>query len=155
MAAAPQVLAVDVGTVRIGLARTDESGRIALPLETVAAEPREGALDKIVAVARSIRAADIIVGFPLQLDGVEGVAARRSRTFAAELKRRVPCRVGLWDERLTTVVAEQAMRDVGTARDRKKAVVDQVAAALLLQNFLDRRHAEPREGGVDGATQGT
>ncbi len=135
------VLAVDVGTVRIGLARSDASGRIALPIETVAASPHDEACDRVARVARELRVVAIVVGLPLTLEGEEGVAARRSRRFARSLGSRVPCPVVFWDERLTTVVAEQALAAAAVRGARRKAVVDQAAATLLLQNYLDRRSA--------------
>ena len=135
------VIAVDVGTVRIGLAKSDPSGRIALPVATIAAKPREEALAAVVALAREMRPSQILVGLPLTLEGEEATASMRSRRFAAQLQKLVPCRVAMLDERLTTVVAESALRDADVSRAKRKEVIDQAAATLLLQTFLDRRAA--------------
>lgn len=133
------VIAVDVGTVRIGLAKSDPSGRIALPVATIAAKPREAALAAVVALARELRPSQVLVGLPLTLEGEEATASMRSRRFAAQLQKLIPCRVAMLDERLTTVVAEAALRDADVSRSKRKAVIDQAAATLLLQTFLDQR----------------
>ena len=103
-------MAVDVGTVRIGLAKSDPSGRIALPIATIAAKPRDAALQVILTYARELRPSQVLVGLPLTLEGEEATASMRSRRFAAQLQKVLPCRVAMIDERLTTVVAEAALR---------------------------------------------
>ena len=133
------IMAVDVGTVRIGLAKSDPSGRIALPIAPIAAKPREAALQTILTYARELRPSQVIVGLPLTLDGDEATASMRSRRFAAQLQKLIPCRVAMIDERLTTVVAEAALRDADVSRSKRKQVIDQAAATILLQTFLDHR----------------
>jgi len=137
-------LAVDVGSVRIGVARSDPAGMLASPLATVARG--RGDLDSLAGLAASSDAVEIIVGLPAGLSGREGPAAADARSFAAALAGRLaPRPVRLVDERFTTVLAHDALRSGGrTARDRRQ-VVDKAAAALLLQGALDaeRSTGEP------------
>lgn len=137
-------LAVDVGSVRIGVARSDPAGVLASPLATV---PRgRGDLDSLAGLAAGNDAVEIIVGLPAGLSGREGPAAADARSFAAALAGRLaPRPVRLVDERFTTVLAHDALRSGGRkARDRRP-VVDKAAAALLLQGALDaeRSTGEP------------
>jgi putative Holliday junction resolvase len=137
-------LAVDVGSVRIGVARSDPAGLLASPLATVARG--HGDLDSLAGLAAGNDAVEIIVGLPAGLSGREGPAAADARSFAAALAGRLaPRPVRLLDERFTTVLAHDALRSGGRkARDRR-SVVDKAAAALLLQGALDseRSTGEP------------
>lgn len=137
-------LGVDVGEVRIGLASCDDAGVVATPLETV---PRgRGDMARIAQVAAERQAVEIVVGLPRSLSGAEGPAARAARTFAAALARHVaPVPVRLVDERMSTLAAEQGLRSTGVDSRRGRSVVDQAAAALILQGALDaeRNRGEP------------
>ncbi|MEM9068900.1 MAG: Holliday junction resolvase RuvX [Myxococcota bacterium] len=140
-----RVLGVDPGSRRIGLAISDEGGgRIALPLATVVRGPddREAAA-KVRQALGEVVITNAVVGLPLRLDGSEGQAARRVRRFAEALEHALKVPVSFLDERLTTVMAERSLRESG-ARDRR-AVVDQAAAVIILQNYLDRREAAWRD----------
>jgi putative Holliday junction resolvase len=129
-------LGLDPGEARIGVARSDPSGFLATPIETV--RRGEGDLDRIVALVAETEAVEIVVGLPRSLSGGEGPAAQRVRQFARLLARRVaPVTVRLCDERLTTVSAEAMLREQGRKGQRRRAVVDQVAAVLILQHALD------------------
>ncbi|HLQ57496.1 MAG TPA: Holliday junction resolvase RuvX [Streptosporangiaceae bacterium] len=129
-------LAVDVGAVRIGVARSDPDGLLASPLTTV---PRgRGDLDRLAGLVISSDAVEIIVGLPTGLSGREGASAADARTFAAALAGRLaPRQVRLVDERFTTVIAHDALRRGGRGGRQRRAVVDKAAAALLLQGALD------------------
>ena len=129
-------LGIDPGEARIGVARSDPSGLIATPVETV---PRgDGDLARIAAILAEEDAVEIVVGLPKSLSGREGPAAVRVREFADALARKVaPVPVRLCDERLTTVTAESQLREQGRKGQRRRAVVDQVAAVVILQNALD------------------
>ena len=129
-------LGIDPGEARIGVARSDPSGLIATPVETV---PRgDGDLARIAAILAEEGAVEIVVGLPRSLSGGEGPAALRVREFADALARQVaPVPVRLCDERLTTVTAESQLREQGRKGQRRRAVVDQVAAVVILQNALD------------------
>ncbi|MQA93318.1 MAG: Holliday junction resolvase RuvX [Streptosporangiales bacterium] len=144
-------IGVDVGSVRIGVARSDPQGLLATPVETV---PRgRGDLARIVELAAEYEAMEVIVGLPAHLSGAEGAAAKAARTFAAALARRSGLPVRLYDERLTTVTAEQALRSGGSyGKGRGKArrkVVDQAAATVLLQGALDAERLTGRPPGAD------
>ena len=129
-------LGVDVGDVRIGVARSDPSGLIATPVETV--RRGEGDLLRLRAIATEEAAMEVVVGLPRSLSGGEGPAATKVREFARELAAVLsPLPVRLCDERLSTVSAEAVLRSRGKKGQKRRAVVDQAAAVVILQNALD------------------
>jgi putative Holliday junction resolvase len=133
-------LGIDPGSARIGVARCDPAGLLATPLATV---PRgRGDLDRLVGLALEHGAVEVIVGLPTGLSGREGAAAAAARAFAEALAGRlVPIPVRLVDERFTTVLAHDALRRGGKDTRARRQVVDQAAAALLLQGALDAERA--------------
>lgn len=139
-------LGIDPGDARIGVARSDPSGMLATPVETV---PRgAGDIDRIAAIALEEDAVEIVVGLPRSLSGREGPAATKVREFAALVARRVaPTPVRLCDERLTTVTAEGMLRERGRKGSKRRAVVDQAAAVVILQHALDTERASGRVPG--------
>ncbi len=147
-------LAADVGSVRIGIARSDPGGLLASPLTTV----RRGAgdLDGIAALAAGDEIVEVIVGLPAGLSGREGTAATDARRFAAALAARLaPVPVRLFDERFTTVIAHAALQQGGKDSRRRRNEVDQAAAALLLQGALDTERSTGRPPGeLVGVTGG-
>ena len=132
-------LAVDVGSVRVGVARSDPGGILASPLTVLRSGPGQRAeLDALVALAASAAAIEVIVGLPTSLSGREGDAAVSARSFAAELAGRLaPIPVRLVDERFTTVIAHEALRQGGRGSRERRPAVDKAAAALILQGALD------------------
>jgi len=135
-----------VGDVRIGIARCDPSGMIATPVETVPRGP--GDLARIRTIVGEAAAIEVVVGLPRSLAGGEGPAAVKVREFArglAEAVRPVPVR--LCDERLSTVTAEAVLRGQGRKGRGRRAVVDQAAAVVILQNALDTERASGRAPG--------
>ena len=129
-------IGVDVGDVRIGVARCDPAGMVATPLETVARG--RGDLQRLVALSAEEEAVELVVGLPRSLSGGEGPAAAKARDFAARLAAVVaPVPLRMCDERLSTVSAEAALRQLGRKGARRRAVVDQAAAVVILQNALD------------------
>lgn len=143
-----KVLAIDYGKKRIGIALSDVGGRIAFPLETVAAAA--SLANSVESVARLIereRAALVIVGLPLAMDGTPGPAARLCLRFAEALAGRVTVPVRTWDERFSTRQAERSLLEADVRRERRKEVVDQVAATLILQTFLDANPDLAASGG--------
>ncbi len=129
-------MAVDVGTVRVGLAASDPEGVLAFPVATLARE--EGSCARVAELVRERGAVEVVVGHPATLAGREGAAVAMAREFASELAALVaPVPVRLVDERLTTVLAGQALRSCGVRRHRARAVIDQAAAVALLQGVLD------------------
>ncbi len=129
-------IGVDLGEVRIGLAQSDPSGLIALPVQTLTRGP--GDLERIRDLVSEHAAIEVVVGLPRSLSGGEGPAAAKARQFAvalADVVRPVPVR--LCDERLSTVTAEAVLREQGKKGRKRRAVVDQAAAVVILQNALD------------------
>jgi len=122
------------------VAISDPTATIAQGLVTVPAEPRETLAERLAAIATREDAARIVVGLPLRLDGSSGPEAKAARDLADRLRRASGLPVELVDERLTTAAAERAMIEGGARRSRRRETIDQVAAALLLQSHLDRRH---------------
>jgi putative Holliday junction resolvase len=135
------VLGVDLGSRRIGLAVSDPSGTLASPLAVL---ERTGDRDAdhraILDAAREAEASTIVVGLPRSLSGREGPAARDARGEVAELRELADegLNVELYDERFTTVTAERSLVEAGVRRDARKRVVDKVAAAVMLQGWLER-----------------
>ena len=144
-------LAVDVVSVRVGVARSDPGGILASPLTVLASGP--GDLDQLAKLAVSADAIEVIVGLPTSLSGRDGPAAHGARSFAAELAGRVaPVPVRLVDERFTTTQAHEALRRGGRDSRARRHVVDAAAAAVLLQSALD---AERTTGHPPGELVGT
>lgn len=131
-----RIMAVDLGSVRTGVAVSDELGMLAQPWKTLPGG--EAALEAVVSAVGELKPVRVLVGLPRNMDGTYGPAAEGARAFAEQLKSRVPCPVELWDERLTTVSAQRALRESGRKARDQRGVVDQVAAQFLLQSWLDR-----------------
>ncbi len=141
---------VDVGSVRVGVARSDPSGLVATPVETVARSGAPGAdVDRIAAIVAEEEAVEVIVGLPRTLRGEEGSAAQAARQYATTIAQRVaPVGVRLVDERLSTVSAHRTLREAGVRGRRHRPVVDQVAAVVILQTALDAERASGRAPGA-------
>ncbi len=141
---------VDVGSVRVGVARSDPSALVATPVETLRRDAAGGAdLDRIARIVLETDAVEVVVGLPRTLRGEEGAAAVAARQYATAIARRVtPVPVRLVDERLSTVSAHRTLRDAGVRGRRHRPVVDQVAAVVILQSALDAERASGREPGV-------
>lgn len=140
MALHPRYLAIDVGSKRIGVAVSDELGLTAQPVLTL--ERRRNRRDDLRSLARLCRrfeVAGIVVGDPLKLDGAVSPQAARIRSFAKELGELSGLPIHLWDERLTTRCAHQLLYESGHVRQRHRKVVDQVAATLILESFLEEQ----------------
>ncbi len=130
-------LGLDPGDARVGVASSDPSGILATPVETVTRGT--GDLDRIAAVALELGAVRIYVGLPRSMSGGEGPSAGKVRAFARDLSARVhPVPVRLCDERLSTVTAEGQLRAQGRKGKKRRAVVDQAAAVVILQGALER-----------------
>lgn len=139
-------LGVDAGSVRVGVARSDPRGVLASPLETVPSG--KGDVDRIVRLVAEHNAIEVIVGLPTSLSGREGPAAETARRFAERIARRLgPGLVRLFDERLTTVTAESGLRERGVRGRARRKVIDQAAAAVLLQAALDAERLTGRPPG--------
>jgi len=145
-----RVLALDHWTKRIGVALSDETATLAQPLEFVAAEPLATALERIKGIVHERQVGEILVGLPRNMNGTYGPSAESALKFAATLREALGVPVNTWDERLTSVQANRFLIQAGMRREQRKTKVDQSAAAILLQSYLDARAARsenPVEGG--------
>jgi putative Holliday junction resolvase len=132
-----RILAVDLGLARTGLAISDESGFLASPVCTVNENDLTVLADKIAAIANERQATEIVVGHPKNMDGSRGESAQRAEEFANVLAQKTGLPVKLWDERMTTVSAIGVLNQTDTRGKKRKAVIDTVAATIILQNYLD------------------
>ena len=133
-------LGVDVGTVRVGVARSDPRGVLASPVATLA---REGGVRELARLVQEHEAVGVVVGLPVTLAGREGTSAALARDYAEQLARVIsPIPVELVDERLTTVAAERRLAARGVRGRARRAVVDQAAAVEILQQWLNAQHAQ-------------
>ena len=145
-AAPARYLGLDVGAKRIGVAVSDELGLTAQPVLTLERKrnPRDD-LRSLARLARRFEVAGIVVGHPLHLSGEQSARSKKTELFAAELGELTGLPIHLWDERLTTHEAHRILYEAGRERQEHRKVVDQVAATLILQSFL-----EDRERGTKG-----
>jgi len=134
-----RILALDPGPKRIGVAVSDELKLIAQPLEFIPAEPFAGFLARLQELIREKEVELILIGLPRNMDGSYGPAALKVKTFAAALRETVAVPLQLWDERLTSAQAQRLLIQGGVRRRQRKEKVDQTAAAILLQSYLDSR----------------
>jgi putative holliday junction resolvase len=138
--AAGRVLGVDVGTVRVGLALSDLTGTLASPLETLHRAKNHADLDRLAALVVEHEVAEVVVGEPVHLSGASGASAQDASNYAQELADRIPdVPVILIDERLSTVTAASHLREGGIDSRKQRPVIDQAAAVVILQQFLDSR----------------
>ena len=135
-----RIVGVDPGEARIGLSISDEAQSIAFPRETI--DARGGVGQSVLRVKEVLSdecVERLVVGLPLRLDGTEGESARRARELGEALRTALGTDVVYWDERLTTVAAERSLREMGRRGPRRRDVVDQSAATILLQGYLDAK----------------
>ena len=137
------ILGLDFGRARIGAAISDELQLLAHPLETI---PSNGQAPKRVAeIVRERKIDHVVVGLPRQMNGQIGSAATEVLGFAEKLRAILSCPVVTWDERLTTAAAHRALRDAGKKTRQTRGYVDQVAAQMILQSYLDNRSQQANE----------
>lgn len=131
-------MGIDLGDARIGIAVSDDLGMMAHPLETIVVKETPNAVKRIAEVVKASKITMIVLGMPRNMDGSYGPAAEKTKVFAEKLRNSMPaCQVKLWDERLTSVAAQRALHDSGRNTKQSRAVIDQVAAQLILQGWLD------------------
>ncbi len=133
------ILALDFGRARIGVAISDELQLLAHPVETILANER--ATSRVVELVRERNVEHVVVGIPKRMNGQIGTAATEALEFVEKLRAVLPCPVVTWDERLTTVAAHRALRDAGKKTRHTRGYIDQVAAQMILQSYLDSRAA--------------
>ena len=132
-----RVLAIDHGTVRMGIAISDELKMIAQPLEFIPAEPFSGFLDRIKFLLSEYEVELLLLGMPRNMDGSYGDASIKVKEFEAILKKRTTIPIKTFDERLTSVQANRALTQGRVKKKKKRKNVDAMAAAILLQSYLD------------------
>ena len=132
-----RILALDHGSRRIGVAVSDETRTIAQPLEFIPAEPFAGFLDRLKQLIREKEVDLILIGLPRNMDGSYGPAAEKVQTFLGVLANAITVPLKTLDERLTSAQANRVLIQGGVRRDKRKQKVDQMAAAILLQSYLD------------------
>jgi putative Holliday junction resolvase len=135
----PRILGFDVGDRRIGLAISDQLGYTAQPLFTLHRINRRADLKSVARVLRKYRVTECVVGNPLYMSGDQSPQAAKAQAFAEDLRTEFGITVHLWDERLTTTQAHRHLDDAGHAAMGRKGIIDQVAAVLILQSFMDGR----------------
>ncbi|HET9368438.1 MAG TPA: Holliday junction resolvase RuvX [Candidatus Udaeobacter sp.] len=133
------ILALDFGRARIGAAISDELQLLAHPLETIPAN--EQPVRRVAEIVREKKVDHVVAGIPRQMNGQIGAAATEALEFVEKLRAILPCPVVTWDERLTTVAAHRVLRDAGKKTRDTRSYVDQVAAQMILQSYLDWRVA--------------
>jgi len=132
-----RILGLDFGRARIGVAISDELQMLAHPLETIPANKEPAS--RVAEIVREKQVDHVVAGVPRQMNGQIGTAATEVLKFVEKLRAILPCPVVTWDERLTTVAAHRALRDAGKKTRDTRSYVDQVAAQMILQTYLDRR----------------
>jgi putative Holliday junction resolvase len=130
---------MDVGSRRIGLAISDLLGITAQGLETLQRRNKRADFARIEHVIREHDVSEIVMGLPLRMSGAEGIQAEKMQAFAEDIRRRFKLPVHLWDERLTSAQANRLLRETEMSIKRRGAVVDQMAAVLILQSWMDAR----------------
>ena len=132
-----RILAIDHGTRRMGIAISDELKIIALPLEYILAEPFGPFLERLKHLIKEKEVELILIGMPRNMDGTYGPAAQKVKDFIAKISEPVGVPIKTWDERLTSAQANRYLIQAETRRDKRREKVDQTAAAILLQSYLD------------------
>ena len=132
-----RVLALDVGEKRIGVAISDLSQTLARSLQVIQRSSRQEDFAAVARLTEEYEVEKVVVGYPRSLDGMAGAQARRVERYAAGLAKALTVPVVLWDERFSTVSAERLMRQAGLRGKKKREKIDAVAAAVILQDYLD------------------
>lgn len=136
-----RVLGVDLGSKRIGFSVSDPDRIIATALRMIECKSDQQIMSAIRSVLQETGADLCVIGHPVNMDGSKGPAAQRAQKFRDELAAAQPVPVVLWDERLTTKSAHDVLIEAGTRREKRKGLVDKIAAQIMLQNFIDAHPA--------------
>ena len=141
------LIGLDLGTKTIGVAASDPDRRLATGVETIARERFSPDAQRILALAAERRAVGFVLGLPINMDGTEGPRAQATRAFARNFARLTELPIALWDERLSTAAVERELIAADVSRAKRAAVIDQHAAAYILQGALDRLTFSRRTSG--------
>ncbi len=132
-----RIMGIDYGSARIGVALSDELQMLAHPTETIVVAKVNDPLARIAALVSEKNVELIVVGLPRHMNGDEGASADEANGFAEKLKAKVECEVRTWDERLSTMAAQRALHEAGKSVRESRGYIDQVAAQMILQGYLD------------------
>jgi putative holliday junction resolvase len=143
------LIGLDLGSKTIGVAASDPDRRLAAPVETILRKRFRADAERLLTLAAERRAVGFVLGLPINMDGTEGPRAQATRAFAKNLAGLTDLPIALWDERLSTAAVERALIAADASRARRKAVIDQHAAAFILQGALDRLGRLLREAAKD------
>lgn len=132
-----RVLGLDFGTERVGVARSDELGIIAQPIEFIPRRPAAGLWERLRALHRALPCERILVGMPRNMDGSYGPAAEAVKQFIQQLRQEMDVPIQTWDERLSSVQANRVLIQAKISRKKRRAKIDKMAAAVILQSYLD------------------
>lgn len=137
-----RLLGLDIGTKRIGVALSDPLGFLAAPLLTIDHKNKQKDIEKILEIARTYEVSTIVVGLPISLDGNLWQQGQKVLGFAEMLRKASPTKIDTWDERFTSAEAEKLIREAGGKPSKNKSKIDSVAAALILQSYLNSREVQ-------------
>jgi putative holliday junction resolvase len=140
-----RLLGIDLGKARVGIAISDELGLLAHPLETFPADKQKALIERIAAIVDEKKVESVVVGLPRNMNGTMGPAATEALAFVDRLRAKLSCTVVTWDERLTTVAAHRALREAGRSTRTTREHIDQVAAQMILQGYLDQLQMQRQE----------
>ena len=143
------ILGLDIGDARTGVAISDELGIAAHPLCTIQRKSRKAVLAELQKLVDAHKVERIVVGLPLQLDGQTGTQAKKVKQFAGKLEQQVNLPIVFWDESFTTHEAAEILRGTKKRRKKRKQVIDQVAAVLILEGYLEELRNSRGKGQVD------
>lgn len=143
-----KIMAVDLGDARTGLAACDRTEMLASPLGVIHERKEERLLEQVANAAKEFAVGRVVIGHPVNMDGSAGERAHKAEAFADRLREMIEADVVLWDERSTTVSAHQILNTTDTRGKRRKEVVDEVAATLILDSYLAYRKNHPEERSV-------
>jgi len=145
--AMPRILAIDVGTKTLGLAMSDETATVGLPLTTLRRAGLSRDVERLSDIVREREVAECVVGLPLNLDGSPGRLSEEAERVSLAVAEACGIPVHRWDERMTTVAAERVLLQGDVSRRGRRKVIDKLAATLILQGFLDRRKLDEEGAG--------
>lgn len=137
-----RTMSLDLGEVRIGIAISDIMNVIANGYETYNRQNIQKDVEHIVNIVKEKGVGTIVLGLPINMDGTKGERVEKTYAFAEELKKATDCKIDYMDERLTTVTAERVLIDGNVRRDKRKQVIDKLAATIILQSYLDMKSKE-------------
>ncbi|MBU0567873.1 Holliday junction resolvase RuvX [bacterium] len=134
-----RILGIDFGGKRIGIAVSDETGFLASALKVIENRGEEKVLEELKEIISSFEVEEIVIGLPKMMDGSLGREAAKVHSFASSLRENLSCPINFWDERLSTVEAQNILIQGNLSRKKRKKVIDKLSAVIILQGYLDKK----------------